>query len=66
MAIPALHMTPLFFNAESFSIRKMWMFAKTRAQSVKILPRYKGFKSKKNIFQKISFFALQTKNAVNQ
>ena len=49
-----------------FTLKKCGCLQKTRAQSVKIWPRYKGFKWKKNIFKNFHLFALQTKNAVNQ
>ena len=47
--------------APAFLLRKFGCLQKNRAQTVKILPRYKGLKLKKNHFQKFSFFALQTK-----
>ena len=55
MTTPAQTRTPLFI-AESFS--ECGCLQKTRAHSVNIWPRYKGFKSKKNIFKKISFVRL--------
>ena len=49
-----------------FLIKKCGCLQKTRAQSVKIWPRYKGFKFENPIFKIFHFFALWTKNAINQ
>ena len=52
---PSTAYDPTFLLQNPFTLKKCGCLQKTRAQSVKIWPRYKGFKSKKNIFKKISF-----------
>ena len=55
MTTPALPVTSLFLLQNPFPLKKCGCLQQTRAQSVKIWPRYKGFKLKRNS-QKFSFF----------
>ena len=63
---PSTAYDPTFLLQNPFTLKKCGCLQKTRAQSVKIWPRYKGFKSKENNYKNFHLFALQTKNAVNQ
>ena len=63
---PSTAYDPTFLLQNPFPHKKCGCLQKTRAQSVKIWPRYKGLKWKKNIFKNFHFFDLQTKNAINQ
>ena len=63
---PSTAYDPTFLLQKPFPLKKCGCLQKTSAHSNKIWPRYKGFKSKKNIFKNFHLFALQTKNVVNQ
>ena len=63
---PSTVYDPTFLLQNPFLPKKCGCLQKTRAQSLKIWPRYEGLKLKKKHFKKFSFFALWMKKAVNQ
>ena len=64
MTTPALPMTPLFYCRILFYSKNGDVCKKTRAQTLKIWRRYKGFKFEKKHFQTFSFVLPCEKNVV--